>query len=51
MRFILVALEDFDIIKHLLVYRDLVVVSDRVLVGKVKDDVIRLFKCNVFATQ
>ena len=51
MRFILVALEDLDILNYLLVYRDLVVISDRVLAGKVKDDIIRRFKCNVFATQ
>ena len=50
-RVIFVALEDLDVLKHLLVYRNLVVVSDRVLAEEVEDDIIWRFKCDMLATQ
>ena len=50
-RVLFVALEDLDILEHLLVHRDLVVVPNRVLAEEIKDDIVGRFKCDMLATQ
>ncbi len=48
-RILLVPLEDLDVLEHLLVHGDFVVVPYRVLTEEVEDDEVGWFECDMLA--